>query len=66
MLALSRSVGAQTIAEGVETPALARLMEQPGCAYGQGWLFGKPARLPEVGTGVIAGGEQGRGYERQA
>jgi EAL domain-containing protein (putative c-di-GMP-specific phosphodiesterase class I) len=49
MLELARSVSAQTIAEGVETPALARLMEELGCAYGQGWLFGKPAPLPGMG-----------------
>ena len=49
MLELSRSVGAQAIAEGVETTAQARLMEELGCAYGQGWLFGKPAPLPETG-----------------
>ncbi|HTW69004.1 MAG TPA: EAL domain-containing protein [Acetobacteraceae bacterium] len=49
MLELGRSVGAQAIAEGVETTAQARLMEELGCAYGQGWLFGKAAPLPELG-----------------
>ena len=46
MLDLARSVGAQTIAEAVETKEMARLMEQLGCTYGQGWLFGKAAVLP--------------------
>jgi len=49
MLDLAKSVGAQAIAEAVETPALARLMEDLGCAFGQGWLFGRPAPLPEAG-----------------
>jgi len=48
MLELARSVGAQTIAEAIETPALARLMEEAGCNLGQGWLFGKPAPLPDT------------------
>lgn len=46
MLELARSVGAETIAEGIETRELARLMEQLGCTFGQGWLFGKAAPLP--------------------
>jgi EAL domain-containing protein (putative c-di-GMP-specific phosphodiesterase class I) len=49
MLELARSVGAQAIAEGVETTALARSMEELGCTYGQGWLFGRPAPLPGIG-----------------
>lgn len=46
MLDLARSVGAETVAEAVETKEVARLMEQLGCTFGQGWLFGKAAPLP--------------------
>lgn len=46
MLDLARSVGAETIAEAIETREQARLMEQLGCTFGQGWLFGKAAPLP--------------------
>ena len=46
MLDLARSVGAETIAEAIETRELARLMEELGCMFGQGWLFGKAAPLP--------------------
>jgi EAL domain-containing protein (putative c-di-GMP-specific phosphodiesterase class I) len=49
MLELARSVGAETVAEAIETRELARLMEQLGCTFGQGWLFGKAAPLPGVG-----------------
>ena len=45
MLELARSVGAETIAETIETPELARLMEELGCTFGQGWLFGQPGPL---------------------
>ena len=48
MLDLARSVGAETIAEAIETRELARLMEQLGCTFGQGWLFGKAGPLPDV------------------
>jgi EAL domain-containing protein (putative c-di-GMP-specific phosphodiesterase class I) len=46
MLELARSAGAETIAEAIETQELARLMEELGCTFGQGWLFGKPGPLP--------------------
>jgi EAL domain-containing protein (putative c-di-GMP-specific phosphodiesterase class I) len=48
MVELARSAGAETIAEAIETRELARLMEQLGCTFGQGWLFGKAASLPGV------------------
>ena len=48
MLELARSAGAQTIAEAIETREQARLMEQLGCTFGQGWLFGRAAPLPGV------------------
>ena len=46
MLDLARSVGAETIAEAIETKELARLMEELGCTFGQGWLFGPAEPLP--------------------
>ncbi len=49
MLVLARSVGAQAIAEMIETKEQAHLMEELGSAFGQGWLFGRPGPLPEAG-----------------
>jgi EAL domain-containing protein (putative c-di-GMP-specific phosphodiesterase class I) len=46
MLDLARSVNAEAIAEAIETREMARLMEQLGCTFGQGWLFGKAGPLP--------------------
>jgi EAL domain-containing protein (putative c-di-GMP-specific phosphodiesterase class I) len=46
MLYLARSVDAETIAEAIETTETARLMEELGCTFGQGWLFGVPGPLP--------------------
>jgi EAL domain-containing protein (putative c-di-GMP-specific phosphodiesterase class I) len=48
MLELARSAGAETIAEAIETKELVRLMEQLGCTFGQGWLFGKAVPMPGV------------------
>jgi EAL domain-containing protein (putative c-di-GMP-specific phosphodiesterase class I)/PAS domain-containing protein len=45
MRELATSSGAATIAEMIETEADATLMRELGVAYGQGWLFGKPAPI---------------------
>jgi EAL domain-containing protein (putative c-di-GMP-specific phosphodiesterase class I) len=46
MVELARGVGAQAIAEMVETEAHAATMASLGVQLGQGWLFGKPGSLP--------------------
>lgn len=42
MVDLARTVGAQVVAERIETEAEATLMKELGVRYGQGYLFGKP------------------------
>ena len=42
MVDLARTVGAQVVAERIETEAEAALMLELGVRYGQGYLFGKP------------------------
>jgi EAL domain-containing protein (putative c-di-GMP-specific phosphodiesterase class I) len=46
MVELARCVGAQAIAETVETEKEASTMQELGVQFGQGWLFGRPGRLP--------------------
>lgn len=46
MVDLARNVGAKVVAERIETEAEAEAMQALGVGYGQGWLFGKPGRLP--------------------
>lgn len=46
MVDLSLAVGAKVVAEQVETEEEAAVMQSLGVTYGQGWLFGRPGRLP--------------------
>lgn len=45
MVDLSQAVGAAVVAEHIETEESARLMQELGVKYGQGWLFGKAGPL---------------------
>jgi EAL domain-containing protein (putative c-di-GMP-specific phosphodiesterase class I) len=46
-----RAIGAEVVAEGVETMEQARFLKSAGCRYLQGYLIGKPQSadgLPEL------------------
>ena len=43
---LADTVGAQVVAEMIETESQAELMRNMGAQFGQGWLFGRPGTLP--------------------
>jgi len=45
ILALAGTLGIDTIAEGVETQGQRDLLNELGCLYGQGYLYGRPAPL---------------------
>jgi diguanylate cyclase (GGDEF)-like protein len=49
ILEMCASVGAFSVAEGVETPEQARTLRALGCFGMQGYLFGRPEPLPLVG-----------------
>ena len=51
---LACSVGAQVIAEMIETEAQATQMAELGVQFGQGWLFGRPGALPGMEAGMEA------------
>ncbi len=40
---LSRALGLDVIAEGIETDAQRHAVQALGCGFGQGWLLGRPA-----------------------
>jgi len=43
LVRLMSSLGIDTIAERVETPAQAGVLKRMGCGFAQGWHFGRPA-----------------------
>jgi predicted signal transduction protein with EAL and GGDEF domain len=50
VIALGRSLGLLTVAEGIEDAATAVALRDMGCHIGQGWLFGQPVAQPETGA----------------
>jgi diguanylate cyclase (GGDEF)-like protein len=50
VIALGRSLGLLTVAEGIEDAATAFALRDMGCHIGQGWLFGQPLAEPETGA----------------
>ncbi|MDX6255652.1 MAG: diguanylate cyclase [Frankiales bacterium] len=49
---LARSFGLLTVAEGVESPAAARQLEELGVDLGQGFWYARPVR-PEIAIGMV-------------
>ena len=43
VLSLARTLGIETIGEGIETEAQRQTLHELGCDYGQGYLLGRPA-----------------------
>ena len=48
MIAIGRSLGLSTLAEGVEQPAQWDFLAQEGCDAAQGYLYARPMALPEL------------------
>ncbi len=49
--ALGRQLGLSVVAEGVETPSVARAVHDAGCHVGQGYLYGRP--MPEAAFDAV-------------
>jgi diguanylate cyclase (GGDEF)-like protein len=47
MIAIAHTMGLQVIAEGIETEAQLRFLQQLHCDFGQGFLFGRPTTLAQ-------------------
>ena len=48
MINICRSMGAQTVAEMIETESQAKALKSFGVTYGQGYYFGKPVPLSSL------------------
>ncbi len=48
IVAMARSLGIETVAEGIETPAQAERMRNLRCTYGQGYYFARPLPADEL------------------
>ncbi|MBX3454728.1 EAL domain-containing protein [Ferrovibrio sp.] len=54
MVWLCKDLGIGTVAEMIETEEQARLLQDFGIDYGQGWLFGKPEAVPKISGGLVS------------
>ena len=48
IMAMTKALGCEMIAEGVEQAEQLEALRKLGCDYAQGWLVGKPVSLREV------------------
>ncbi|MFY8112573.1 MAG: putative bifunctional diguanylate cyclase/phosphodiesterase [Rhabdaerophilum sp.] len=49
VVSLARSLGMQVVGEGIETPAQQRFLASAGCGALQGYLFGRPVPIRQLG-----------------
>lgn len=54
LLGMTRELGFETVAEGVESAAQREFLLEQGCTYAQGFLFGKPMTAGEFETFFVA------------
>jgi diguanylate cyclase (GGDEF)-like protein len=54
IVALTRTLGIRSVAEGVETPEHLRLVRNAGCDLAQGWLLGQPMAAEQLPSWVRA------------
>jgi diguanylate cyclase (GGDEF)-like protein len=50
IVGMAEALGMDVVAEGVETAEQDALLHDVGCAFGQGWLYGRPVPLAELVT----------------
>jgi len=69
IIEMARTLGTETVAEGVEDLAVAGLLRDLGCDAAQGWLYGRPAAAdriprPAVGRTIVLPGVAGQATTR--
>ena len=53
ILRLAETMSLRCVAEGIETESQLHALREMGCAYGQGFLFARPASSDEVGERLL-------------
>ena len=53
ILRLAETMSLRCVAEGIETESQLHALREMGCAYGQGFLFARPASSEEVGERLL-------------
>ncbi len=53
-ISMARTLGLQTVAEGIETPEQASLMAALGCGKGQGYLYSRPLSAQDLERWALA------------
>jgi diguanylate cyclase (GGDEF)-like protein len=66
ILGLVTSLGLPTVAEGIETEDVARILADLGCAYGQGYFYSVPVTAKEAYERYGRVGEAARGEKSEA
>lgn len=54
VVAMAQALGLDLVAEGVETEAQARILQDLGCDTGQGYFFGRPISAAAAGADLLA------------
>jgi diguanylate cyclase (GGDEF)-like protein len=60
VVALAQGLGLSIVAEGIEKPVDAQVLQDLGCTEGQGWLFGRPAPAEAIAAQALAALQVGR------
>ncbi len=63
VIALARSLGLETVAEGVEETAHAAFLQAEGCQFAQGYLFARPMPVADLETVLRDGTARASGLQ---
>ena len=58
VITLAKTLGMDTIAEGIETAEQLTQLKNLGGEFGQGYLFGEPLDVQEIESRLVSDGEK--------
>jgi EAL domain-containing protein (putative c-di-GMP-specific phosphodiesterase class I) len=60
IIALGHNLGLSIVAEGIETPQQLAFIQAEKCNYAQGYLLGRPTKIPERASAAHTSGASRR------